>query len=145
MVVSSSSIISTSGGVTRTAIPPRNAELANYSREPLLARPSCGGNQPLPFWLRLRSLLLFRCRLKCGDVEFHHVHNRFHRFRVLQDLANLLRHNLPAEAELVRQPAAGHGLAIIEQLVPIGVNLGLGPCTPRSTRKPALAPARGHR
>src|SRR5450432_3847029 len=44
---------------------------------------------------------------------------------MLQDLANLLRHDLPAQAELVRHPAAGHGLATLKQLVPVAVDLGL--------------------
>src|SRR5580704_2519795 len=44
---------------------------------------------------------------------------------MLQDLANLLRHDLPAQAEFVRQPAAGHGLTTLKQLFPVAVDLGL--------------------
>jgi hypothetical protein len=43
----------------------------------------------------------------------------------VQDLANLLRHDLPAQAKLVRQLAAGHWLATVKQLVPVAVDLGL--------------------
>lgn len=39
--------------------------------------------------------------------------------------ANLLWHDLPPRAELVRQPAAGNGLATLKQLVPVAVDLGL--------------------
>src|ERR1700728_4154703 len=83
------------------------------------------GNGPLPFWRLRRSPLLLRRGLQRSDVELYHLHHRSHRFGMLQDLANLLRHDLPAQAELVRQPAAGHGLATLKQLVPVAVDLGL--------------------
>src|SRR3954451_18098874 len=69
--------------------------------------------------------LLLRRGLQCGDVELYHFHHRGHRLGMLQDLADLLRHDLPAQAELVRQPTAGHGFATLKQLVPVAVDLGL--------------------
>src|SRR6202050_5447878 len=83
------------------------------------------GNGPLPFWLLRRSPSLLRRCLQRGDVELHHLHHRSHRFGMLQDLANIFRHDLPAQAELVRQPAAGPWLATLKQLVPVAVDLGL--------------------
>jgi hypothetical protein len=91
----------------------------------------CGGQE------QTRSPLLLRRGLQRGDVELHHLHHRGHRIRMLHDLANLLRHDLPAQAELVRQPAAGHGLATLKQLVPVALDLGPGPCTRPSMRKRA--------
>jgi uncharacterized membrane protein YfcA len=69
--------------------------------------------------------LLLRGGLQRGDVELHHLHHRSHRLRMLQELPNIFRHDLPAQAELVGQPAAGHGLATLEQTVPVTVDLGL--------------------
>src|ERR1700686_1227107 len=90
-----------------------------------LADRESSGNGRLPFWRLRRSPLLLRRGLQRGDVELHHLHHRSHRFGMLQDLANLLRHDLPAQAELVRQPAAGHRLATLKQVVPVAVALSL--------------------
>src|SRR5258708_9405702 len=40
-------------------------------------------------------------------------------------LADIAWHNLPAQAEAVCEPAAGHGFAAFGQLVPVGVDLFL--------------------
>src|SRR6185312_2090885 len=57
-------------------------------------------HERLDNWLRLRCALEFR------DVELLHAHHGLHRLWMFDEVGQACGHNLPAEAELVLEPAA---------------------------------------
>src|SRR5882757_729920 len=75
-------------------------------------------------WLEKASVLS-RGGFERGQVHLDHPHHGFHGFGVTDQLADITWHNLPAQAEAVCEPAAGHGFAAFDQLVPVGVDLFL--------------------
>src|SRR5580658_3547320 len=75
-------------------------------------------------WRRLS--VLARGSFQCGQIHLDHPHHGLHSFGVIDQLADIAWHNLPAEAEAVCEPATGHGFAAFHQLVPITVDLFLG-------------------
>ena len=70
---------------------------------------------------------LVRSLLERGDVELLHGHHGAHACGVADQLEDVRGDDLPTEAELVRQPAAGDFLAAVGgELGPVVVDLGLG-------------------
>src|SRR5215469_16286336 len=107
--------------IARFAIPaPRypglNCRPPNSGHRSQASRRSCWK------WLSILS----RGGLQCRQVHLDHPHHGFHGFGVTDQLADVARHNLPAQAEAVCEPAAGHGFAAFDQLVPVAVDLLLG-------------------
>jgi hypothetical protein len=70
--------------------------------------------------------VLSRSGFECGQLHLDHPHHGLHRFRVTNQLTDIAWHDLPAKTETVCKPAAGHGLAALDQLAPVAVNLLLG-------------------
>src|SRR5580692_11734099 len=75
-------------------------------------------------WKRLS--VLARSSFQRGQVHLDHPHHGFHGFGVIDQLADIAWHDLPAQAEAVYEPATGHGLAAFDQLAPVAVDLFLG-------------------
>src|SRR5512133_2217349 len=70
--------------------------------------------------------VLSRGGFERGQVHLDHAHHGLHGLGVTDQLADIARHDLPAEAEAVGEPTAGHGFAAFDQLVPVAVDLLLG-------------------
>jgi len=75
---------------------------------------------------RRRRSVVARRGFQRAQVHLDHPHHRFHGFGMTDQRADIARHNLPAQPEAVREPAAGHRLATLDQLVPVAVDLFLG-------------------
>jgi len=70
--------------------------------------------------------------LELRDVELRHLEHRLHRalravaVRALEHLVELLRDDLPRQAEAILEPAARAGLAAaVDESVPVAVDFGL--------------------
>ena len=77
-----------------------------------------------PAWRRLS--VLSRGGFQRGQVHLDHPHHGLHGFRMTDQFADIAWHNLPAQAEAICKPAAGHGFAAFDQLAPVVVDLFLG-------------------
>jgi hypothetical protein len=60
-----------------------------------------------------------------GDIELGHAHHGLHGAGVAEELGDVVRDDLPAEAELVLAPAAGDLFAALGEAGPVAVDLGL--------------------
>jgi hypothetical protein len=72
-----------------------------------------------------RESVLARGGFQRGQIHLDHPHHGFHGFGVTDQLADIARHYLPAEAEAICEPAASHGFATFDQLSPIAIDLFL--------------------
>jgi len=60
---------------------------------------------------REKAVSFARCGFERSPVHLDHAHHSLHGVGVTDQLADVTRHNLPAKAEAVAEPTAGHGFA----------------------------------
>ncbi len=83
----------------------------------------CPFTKHMPRSFSAASSVFLRGGFQRGQVHLDHAHHGFHGFGVTDQFADIAWHNLPAEAEAICEPAAGHGFAAFDQLVPVAVDL----------------------
>src|SRR5579859_4803985 len=76
-------------------------------------------------WSLVSVSALSRSRFQSRQIHLDHPHHRLHGLGMTDQLADIARHDLPAETEAIREPAARHRFAAFHQLVPVAVDLFL--------------------